>query len=206
MSGPPESVLPGQRYGLLTVIARSNKRSYGNRCYEVRCDCGNVRVVAGNSLRRGTTTSCGCSHVSHGHARHNISTPTYNSWAMMKRRCSPTSGGPWAKDYGARGITVCDRWEAFENFLADMGERPPGTSLDRIDNDGNYEPGNCRWATPREQSRNRRPTMALQADAIARVRERYAAGETQVALANAFDVSQSTISNIITDNYPRRRL
>ena len=86
-------------------------------------------------------------------------TPTYNSWAMMHRRCRDTPSNPDFADYGGRGITVCDRWSVFENFLADMGERPVGTTLDREDTDGNYEPGNCRWATAEVQQRDRRNNL-----------------------------------------------
>lgn len=86
-------------------------------------------------------------------------TPIYNSWNAMKQRCLNPNASKY-RDYGARGITVCDRWLTFENFYADMGVRPEGKTLDRIDNDGNYEPGNCRWATPAQQSQNQRPQKA----------------------------------------------
>ncbi len=92
----------------------------------------------------------------HLHALRDEHSPTYGTWATMLSRCRNSHFHKY-KDYGARGITVCDRWLTFENFLADMGERPKGRSIDRINNDGNYEPGNCRWATPQEQRQNQRP-------------------------------------------------
>ncbi len=87
-------------------------------------------------------------------------TPTYSSWVSMKERCSNPKATRF-EHYGGRGIRVADRWQSFDNFLADMGERPPGTTLDRIDNNGNYEPGNCRWATLKEQQRNRNVSILI---------------------------------------------
>lgn len=131
-----------------------------------QCDCGSEKKrVNGASLRKGVSLSCGCeqrritslANYKHGHAVRGRSSRTHGSWTGMLSRCRDKNKACW-KDYGGRGITVCDRWYEFANFLADMGECPPGLSLDRFpDRDGNYEPGNCRWATKKEQANNRRP-------------------------------------------------
>jgi hypothetical protein len=119
-------------------------------------------TAIGNNLDR-KTKSCGClrrevtvsTSTTHGHAGAQKRSPEYQSWTSMLARVRATTGRRY-RDYGAGGITVCERWLVFENFLADMGPRPAGTSIDRINNDGNYEPGNCRWATDSQQVANRR--------------------------------------------------
>jgi hypothetical protein len=148
--------LTGKRFARLAAV-RCVDRS---RClWECRCDCGTVRQIDGHSLRRGRTRSCGCLRRERVVARsltHGLSrTPEYTAWMAMKRRC----GNPGRPDYTGRGIKVCAEWkDSFEAFLEHMGPKPsPSHSLDRINNDGNYEPGNCRWATRSVQNANQRP-------------------------------------------------
>ena len=133
-----------------------------------RCECGNRVTVLLASLRKGQTTSCGCrrrevsiesgkNSRTHGYS----GTPTFKSWDNMRQRCNNPQDDHYL-NYGGRGIVVCQRWQgSFENFLTDMGQRPVGCSIDRVDNDGNYEKENCRWATPKQQGRNRRNNVLL---------------------------------------------
>lgn len=165
--GPPRESLIGRRFGRLVVVQAGPDvvlPSTSVPTWECRCDCGSAKVVRVNRLRSGETTSCGCYqkeqasklNLWHGHNRRHKSSRTHNSWRAMIARCvNPKNIG--YPEYGARGITVCARWRSsFANFLADMGERPAGMTLDRRDNDKGYSRRNCRWATPKQQANNTR--------------------------------------------------
>lgn len=137
-----------------TVLAAAGKCPRGNALFLCRCICGTEKKIRGENLRSKKAKGCGC--VSPGYRHGLTKTRTYSSWTHMKVRClNPNGKGYYL--YGGRGIEVCGRWSKFENFYADMGNCPEGKSLDRIDVNGNYEPYNCRWATPSEQTYNRRP-------------------------------------------------
>lgn len=152
----PISDISGQRYGRLTVVSIIKRRTKGNGViWQCRCDCGNTALVASGNLRSGGTKSCGCWRserlVKHGHAT-NGSTATYSSWKSMLTRCKNKDRRGY-KHYGGKGVKVCDRWLDFANFLEDMGEKPsPGWHIDRIDPSGDYEPANCEWVSPSENS------------------------------------------------------
>lgn len=164
--------LTGQKFNKLLVIGLEKYIKKGKSTWLCKCDCGNKIITQGGNLKNNNTKSCGClkkengykigkSNIKHGLYR----IPTYNSWISINQRCSNFNANNY-KDYGGRGIAVCSRWtnkrDGFINFLEDMGRCPPGGSIDRINNNGNYCPENCKWSTTKEQSRNRRSSVILE--------------------------------------------
>jgi len=162
--------ITGQRFGRLVVIKKCEK--INNRTgWECICDCGSIKKVQTNHLKQAQIKSCGCldaekareraikrniKNTVHGHCKSTKErTPTYLTWFNMRQRCNNEKSINYIY-YGKRGIKVCERWDTFEKFLEDMGERPAGKTIDRIDVNGNYEQSNCRWATVKEQSVNKR--------------------------------------------------
>ena len=153
--------LTGQKFGYWVVLSRDeNKNKHGHRMFICRCVCGSEKSLRGSMLTSGGSISCGCMVSKDKNKTHDMSyTRTYKSWSSMKQRCFNKKNSNYPA-YGAKGITVCERWiNSFENFLSDMGERPKNTTLDRVDVNGDYEPSNCRWATPMEQTLNRSETV-----------------------------------------------
>ena len=148
----------GQRFGRLVAVEPIRQTPKG-RLWKCLCDCGNYTQVRIGALTVGSTKSCGCLQVEVAGAKNRThgmtNTKTYRIWKGMKRRCYNKNDASYS-EYGGRGIAICDRWRNdFLLFLKDMGESPKGLSIERINNQGNYEPSNCRWATPAEQCRNR---------------------------------------------------
>jgi hypothetical protein len=155
--------MTGQKFSRLSIVECLERGSVAIK-WRCVCDCGNETIVAGQSLRRGKSRSCGClakeAATTHGRSR----TVEHRCWVSMNSRCSSETNQSY-ENYGGRGIKVCERWqESFENFYADMGDRPAGHSIERIDNNGNYDPGNCRWATTLEQCQNLRITKYVVID------------------------------------------
>lgn len=192
MGGKRQLLEAGQRFGRLTILSDD-----GHGYAECRCECGAVKRIKKPALSMGRTVSCGCWSRERTTKHGMEASPTYNAWAAMLSRCRNPKN-KWFHRYGGRGIRVSDRWQDFRNFLADMGEKPAGMSLDRWpDNDGGYELANCRWASTTEQIRNRNVTLLVEFEGrmipVAELAERHGLSRRLVAsrLARGLSVEEA---------------
>ena len=207
--------LTGERYGRLTAISSTGVKKGTSMVWSFMCDCGNQVERASGEVRRGKTHSCGCLRSELSKAKmksfqtlgtiasstHRMTgAPEFISWDSMKQRCLNPDHKSF-KDYGGRGVVICDRWiDSFDKFLADMGERPEGTTLDRVDTNGNYEPGNCRWATGKVQGNNKRSSRNITFMGLTRTLKQWADGAgisnkvLAYRLANGWDMKEALMT------------
>ena len=187
----------GSRFGRLVITQRNGT------AITCKCDCGKNTVVHIANLCTGHTTSCGCLRTEktikrsskHGHAKRKLHSATYHTWSDMIKRCSNPKNKSWS-DYGGRGIKVCDEWHAFENFLKDMGEKPVGFTIDRINVNGPYKKDNCKWSTRTEQNRNTRQNHILSDGLETKTLQEW---------ANSLGISHSSLIGRLKRGWPIQR-
>lgn len=189
------------RYGRLNAVEQFSSNGY--RFFRCDCDCGAQVVCRCEHVRSGATRSCGClareqtvaRNLIHGSAVRGNLTPEFTAWVQMRGRCFNPSNGAY-QYYGGRGITVCERWATFENFISDMGPRPSNRhSIDRENVNGDYEPSNCRWATKERQSRNKRNTT-LSDGMAAEIRRLADLGVPKVEISRRLGVNYSSVKQV----------
>ena len=176
--------LTGQKFERLTVVKYHGKIGTAQMvAWQCMCDCGKAVIVSSGSLKTGKQKSCGCFRKEFMVVHGGYKLPVFRIWATLKQRClNPKAKG--YENYGGRGIKVCESWLEFENFFADMGHKPKGMSIDRIDSNGNYEPSNCRWATGKTQGQNKRNNHMLTA---------FGQTKSRSAFADEYKLSYNTL-------------
>ena len=188
----------GRRFGKLVILDILERDTVQNdHLMLVRCDCGNVAKKRLKLMRSGRTASCGClasAVLAERNTKHGLTRThprSYRTWKDMRARCNNPSNADY-RNYGARGIAVCERWGDFANFVSDMGERPSGCTIDRINVSKGYEPGNCRWATSIEQARNKRNNRMIVLDGVEKTLQEW---------CNQFGIDHSKVRYRLSAGY-----
>jgi hypothetical protein len=201
-------IIPGERFARWTTLETTEIRTYPSgtniRFRLCQCDCGKIQFVAEQKLRSGHSRSCGClqaevttkRNTKHGCSKRGQTTRAYSIWGGIFERCENTKNQAY-ENYGGRGITVCERWRVFENFLEDMGEPAAGMTIDRLNNDEGYSKENCEWRTSKEQARNRRNTVILTYNGITL---------TLIEWAEMLDLSYRTLRARHYNGWPTERI